>query len=174
MIEELFEDIEIDEKVNAILAELWRKRGNQPEYEELLRDNPNAIILSEALSWGTSGDPEKTEQPRKFKAWNNFLKVLFIEFMTDPYWNSRLGWMMWFWTSYARYDSYYPMGWSFHYDPMNWYRHDEPMRPEGLERTMPSDPFNVKGECFVHPEWYKLKEETGKKNWNDKNATDNS
>ncbi len=82
------------------------------------------------------------------------MKLMAVEFMGDPYWNSRIGWMIWFLVCYARYDSYWPLAWCFHYDPMNFYRTGEPIRPEGLENPLPDDPFNIKGECFVHPEWY--------------------
>jgi len=161
-IEELLGDIEVD---CPILTTVGEKCGNQAEYEQLLKNNPNSIVLCQTHAYAMS-DREAADNPPKYKAFINLIKLLANEFATDPYWNSRIGWMMWFWVCYARHDSYYPMGWCYHYDPLNWYRSDEPMRPDGLERVMPNDPFNVKGECFVHPDWYKLKKETGKENWN--------
>ena len=163
---DLLADVDV-ETPSAI--SLGQRLNDQKEYEKLLKSNPNSIVLLNAISFGISSDKEATENPEKFRAWSNLLKLLFEEFCSDPYWNSRIGWLMWFWVGYARYDSYYPMGWAYHYDPLNWYRSDEPMRPDGLERVSPDDPMNVRGKCFVHPEWYKIKEETGKANWNEVN-----
>jgi hypothetical protein len=66
--------------------------------------------------------------------------------------------MMWVWVCYAKYDSYYPMAWCFHYDPLNWYREDEPLRPPEMEKPLPYDPFNIRGGVVIKPDWYKSKE----------------
>jgi hypothetical protein len=149
IIEKLFADMDIPD---STFAHVWEARKDLKSYQKLLSGNPNLVVLTETINWAnkTNNDGDT----RRSKAWMNLLKVLTIEFMNDPYWNSRIGWLMWFWVCYARYDSYYPMGWCFHYDPLNHYRTGEPMRPVGLECTHPEDPFNIKGECFVHPEWY--------------------
>ena len=151
---DLFADLEIDAADYQFITD---QCSTQESYEKILKNNPNAIVLKAALDWASELD--NSQDNRSYKAWTNMLKVLLVEFCRDPYWNSRLGWMMWFWVCYARYDSYYPMAWCFHYDPMNWYRMGEPHRPPELERRLPDDPFNIKGECFVHPEWYKMRKE---------------
>lgn len=148
-IEDMFADIEIDDH---IFDPIWKARESLSSYSKLLSENPNMIVFTELLYWSDITDNDKGT--RRNKAWRNLIKLLAIEFMKDPYWNSRIGWMIWFLVCYARYDAYYPMAWAFHYDPMNFYRTGEPVRPEGLERPSPDDPFNIKGECFVHPEWY--------------------
>jgi hypothetical protein len=151
-LEDLFGDLQLDDS-------LWEKirlaQKNEHEFRTLIAENPNLVVLAETISFMRNIDPEREEQPREFKAFLNLLKLLLLEFSRSPYWNSRIGWLMWFWSCYARYDSYYPMKWCFHYDPRNWYRHDEPPRPPGLEKFSPEDPYNIKGECFVHPEWYR-------------------
>lgn len=153
-LEDLFADIEIDDRDFAYIKE---ECSRQETYEKFLKQNPNAIVLHETYMWAKEVDNDKDS--RRFKAWMNMLKMFIVEFSHDPYWNSRLGWMMWFWVCYARYDSYHPMNWCFHYDPMNFYRTGEPMRPPELQKTKLDDPFNIKGECFVHPEWYKYRAE---------------
>lgn len=162
MIEEIFGDMDIDV---PIINEINRKMCNQREYEALLKDNPNSIVLVEALLRAESQDRELKEMPRKLKAWLNLLKVLIADFNDDPYYNSKIGWLIWFLVCYAKYDSYYPLEWAFCYDPANHYLHDEPWRPAGMEKTRPDDPFNIRGECQIHPEWYQKKAETGKANW---------
>jgi hypothetical protein len=147
---DMFADIEVDD---SDFAFIWEESREQETYEKLLKYNPNAIVLYQTYIWARNEDNDKGS--RASKAWVNITKLMLIEFCRSPYWNSKLGWLMWFWVCYARHDAYYPMAWCFHYDPLNHYRHDEPMRPEGLECPLPEDPFNIKGLCFVHPEWYK-------------------
>jgi len=143
-------DIEIDE---SDISFVWEVMKDKKKYREMLSKNPNLIVLSETYNWSQKTDND--QDCREYKAWNNLLKLLAVEFIRDPYWNSRIGWLMWFWVCYCRYDSYWPMAWCFHYDPTNFYRHDEPLRPPGLEHPEPDDPFNIKGKCMIHPEWYK-------------------
>lgn len=146
----MFHDIEVpDDDVNDIARILTV----QEEYEKYLATRPNEIVLYQA--WRNATELDRDKNSREYIAWTNFLKLLLWCFRRYPFWNSRLGWFMWFLVCYARYDSYYPMKWCFHYDPLNFYMHDEPLRPECLERVMPDDPYNIKGKCFVHPEWYK-------------------
>ena len=143
-------DIEIDDPLFKKTREtLW----NQKEFAKLLEHNPNQITLSNAVHFYQEVDNEPGT--RESRAFLNLLKLLALEFENDPYYNSRIGWLMWFMACYARYDSYFPMRWCFHYDPLNWYRVGEPHRPPELERTLPEDPFNIRGKCWVHPEWYK-------------------
>lgn len=147
---DMFADIEIDDSDYEFI---WKDMKEREAYEKLLNGNPNAIVLYQTYRVARNEDNDK--DCRAYKAWINLLKLLLIEFCRSPYWNSRLGFMMWFWVCYARYDAYYPMAWCFHYDLLNHYRHDEPIRPPGLECPSKEDPFNIKGECFIHPEWYK-------------------
>lgn len=149
---DLFKDIKIDDSEYEFIM---HDMTEQEAYERLLKTNPNSIVLYKTFRWANSIDNDSDSDSDSHRALINMLKLMLIEFVRDPYWNSRLGWLMWFWVCYARYDSYYPMKWCYHYDPLNWYRPGEPQRPPELERTMPDDPFNIKGECFVHPEWYK-------------------
>jgi hypothetical protein len=152
-IEELLADLDISDDR---FAHIQAARSKQETFEALLNTNPNAIVLVETVTYARLLDNDTGT--RRSKAFINLLKLLLVEFLEDPYWNSRIAWLMWFWVCYARYDSYYPMKWCFHYDPKNWYRTGEPLRPAGLEKTLPDDPFNIKGQCFIHPEWYKQKE----------------
>jgi len=147
---DLFADIEIDDLDD--FKEIREAMKNQKSFEQLLNNNPNALILITTLDFAKDVIKEDSRSQRAFI---NMLRLLAAEFLTNPFWNSRIGWLMWFWVCYARYDSYYPMKWCFHYDPLNMYREGEPIRPPGLECPSPDDPFNIKGECFVHPEWYK-------------------
>lgn len=151
---DLFADIEIDD---TEFEQVWKDLGDQELYEQRLKNNPNSIVLYQTYRNAKLHD--RDQDCREYRALINMFKLLLIEFGRSPYWNSRIGWWMWFWVCYARYDSYYPMKWCFHYDPLNQYMHDEPMRPDGLECPARDDPFNIKGECFVHPEWYKQRAE---------------
>jgi len=126
---------------------------NQKQFEERIKNNPNSIVLYHM--WVTARRVERDPDSKEAQAWLNMIKLFLVMFTDKPFWNSRIGWMMWFLSCYVRYDSYYPMKWCLWYDPLNFYMHDEPLRPEGLECPEPDDPFNIKGKCFIHPEWYK-------------------
>jgi hypothetical protein len=149
---ELLGDLKLDD---SEFERILLTEKNEHEFRQVMSENPNLIVLAETIRFMQDLDPEREERPREFKAFANLLKLLLHEFAGSPYWSSRIGWLMWFWACYARYDSYYPIKWCFHYDPMNWYRHDEPQRPPGLEKVTAEDPYNIKGECFVHPDWYR-------------------
>jgi hypothetical protein len=143
-------DDEIFHKVNIM-------RSDQPGFLNMMNTNPNMIIFTELVHHADRLDPEPdTDEHRAFV---NLLKLIAMAFDESDYWKSRIGWFMWFMVCYAKYDSYYPMAWGFNYDPMNWYRVNEPHRPPELEMVQRDDPFNLKGECYVHPEWYKYIEE---------------
>lgn len=148
-LEDLLGDLEIDDPIFKTVREnIW----NQEEFAKMMDNNPNFITLCNLVHF--YGEVDNNSESRKSKAFLNLLKLLALEFKSDPFYNSRIGWYMWFIACYARYDSYFPMRWCFHYDPLNWYREGEPHRPAELEKTLPEDPFNIRGKCWVHPEWY--------------------
>jgi hypothetical protein len=156
-------DLKIDD---PLFEQVTRQRKNQPEYQKLLNSNPNLIVLCEAKYFYEQLEPEP--DTRESKAFLNLLKLLAMDFEYSRYFNSRIGWLIWFLVCYAKYDSYFPMKWCFHYDPAAWYKYDEPQRPPGMERILPDDPFNLKGEVKIHDplnihkEWWEYREEDKK------------
>ena len=157
-LEDLLADIKLD---GSLYDSVIHDQFEEKSFQKLMAENPNLVVLAKSLWWAISLDPERDERPREHRAFINLIGLLLNAFAGSPYWSSRIGWLMWFWACYARNDSYYPMKWCFHYDPANWYRHDEPWRPPGMERLSPEDPYNIKGECFVHPEWYRKNDKPG-------------
>jgi hypothetical protein len=145
----LLGDIEI---TSDIFEETRKNIWNQEEFTKALENNPNMITLCNLVHYFDHMSPDKGT--REQRAWSNLFKLLALEFNNDQYSNSRIGWFIWFMVCYAKYDSYYPMRWATHYDPLNWYRVGEPVREPGSYTLTPEDPFNIKGRCFVHPEWY--------------------
>lgn len=147
---DLLGDIEIDDP----LFETTRKNiWDLEKFTEMMEHTPNLITLCNIVHYYDTVEPEP--DTREHKALLNLFKLLALEFANSDYMNSRIGWFMWFMVCYAKYDSYYPMRWRFHFDPLNWYRVGEPKRPPELEQVLPEDPFNIQGKCWVHPEWYK-------------------
>lgn len=140
-------DADFGQKVSdRVGSKAWMDAGHMQE-----------IIIMMARIHISSFDPDVGKE--KYKAFDNLLKLLMEAVATDPWWNSRIGWFMWWCACYAKYDSYYPMQWCHHYDPLNFYREGEPVRPANMINPPKDDPFNIKGECWVHPEWYKWREE---------------
>lgn len=152
---DLLGGLDLDE---TLMKSLAKDEENETEFAKLMQEKANLVVLAKSVQYLRQIDPERKEQPTEYKAFVNLLKLLLVESANNPYWSSRIGWLMWFWACYARQDSRFPMKWRFHYDPLNWYRHDEPLRPPELECPPADDPHNIRGECAVNPEWYRGKD----------------
>jgi hypothetical protein len=148
-LEELLADLEIEDE----LLNIGDKLADRPGQDAWFRDgHMMEVVLNMAMSTNLQIDNEPGTH--KHKAFINLIKLMQLECARDPWWSSRLGWLMWWMACYARYDSYYPLQWCFHYDPLNFYRVGEPWRPVELCTVPKGDPFNIRGNCVIHPEWY--------------------
>ena len=137
-----YEDINLKDQLDNIQNHQdWIKQGHMLE----------VLLFS---MWTKEEEYDNEPGTHKHKAFINLLKLIQLEVMRDPYWNSRFGWMIWWLSCYAKYDSYYPLQWCYHFDPLNFYRVGEPVRPDGVQLTEKDDPFNCKG-YQVSNEWWK-------------------
>jgi len=98
--------------------------------------NPNGWIYYQCGNFVDTYDPDKSDYHKGF---SNMLKILSYWFETSPYYNSRMGWWLWYITSYVKQDSYYPLMYCKHYDPRFWYLKGELPRPD--EGMTPEDIF---------------------------------
>lgn len=152
-LEELFADIAIDDP--AIDLSSRTNDSDRVKNKEWFDDGHMLEVL---LYTARCTEPGIDNEPgtRKHKALLNMLALIQCEVQRDPWWNSRIGWLVWWMACYAKYDSGYPLQWCFHFDPLNFYRDGEPIRPVEMCKTPMGDPFNIQGKCIIHPEWYKM------------------
>lgn len=101
-------------------------------------ENPNGWILYMAAGKAAELDPDRSIYHDGFV---NMLNLLSYSFEVSPYYNSRIGWLLWMLMSYVDKGSYYPMRYCSHYDPIKWYMPHEKPRP--LEIIDPDDVFGI-------------------------------
>jgi hypothetical protein len=113
--------------------------ATREEWNHTMTHNPNLWLLNNGASILDRLDPDK--ESRNHKGMVNFMRWMVCKFEDDPWFNSRLGWLMWYLTCYARPDSYFPMKFCRHYEPREFYMPGEPIR--AFEFVDPDNPYNL-------------------------------
>lgn len=97
-------------------------------FKQAIRENRNLIVYGELLNVVENRDPDKIHNPQRHAQYTNYLRYLTVQFVTNPWWYSRLGQLNWYFTCHARHDSTIPLGWDDVFGIDEWYRAGEKPR----------------------------------------------